>query len=125
MTQTTATIELTVAKVGSGGNTHQGQYFYSFNPANLLVLEPDTKVVFELSPETAESIEIWRVVSSDNSDQLKGFERSANKRALSFNNANTVEQLILLSVLVIDQANDAAIINCDPQMTNVPTGGIG
>ncbi|MCB1606332.1 MAG: hypothetical protein KDI71_05085 [Xanthomonadales bacterium] len=125
MTQTTATVSLSVARVGSGGNTNQGEYFYSFNPANLLVFEADTKVVYELSSESADSFEIWRVVTSDNSDQIKGVDRAASRRSISFTNANTVEQLISVSVLVIDKANDGAIVNCDPQMTNVPTGGIG
>ncbi|MCB1636934.1 MAG: hypothetical protein KDI51_20260 [Xanthomonadales bacterium] len=125
MTPTTVTVELSVARVGSGGNTAQGQYFYSFNPANILIYEPDTQVILELSKDTADNFEIWRLVTSDNSNQLSDMVRSSGNRQLSFSNANSVEQLILVSVLVIDKANDGRIVNCDPQMINVPRGGIG
>lgn len=119
MSQASKTVSISVARVGHGGNTSEGQYFYSFDPQNILIEDPDTAVEFVLSKETSESIKIWKIVTS-NPEQFRDFKRASNQRSASLVNANTMEELISVSVLVTDSANEGRVINCDPQMLNVP-----
>jgi hypothetical protein len=119
MTLDKKTIELTVCRVGHGGNTGEGQYFYSFTSQNILVDTPDTIIEFVLGKDTSDGIEIWKVVTSS-PDQFRDVVRDRTGQSLSMVNANTMEELISVSVLVIDNAADGRIVNCDPQMINVP-----
>lgn len=119
MIQPLKTVSISVARVGHGGNTSEGQYFYSFDPQNILIEDPDTTVEFVLSKETSESIKIWKIVTSS-PDQFRDFKRDSSERMASVVNANTTEELISVSVLVTDSANGGRVINCDPQMLNIP-----
>lgn len=112
-------VSLSVARVGHGGNTGKGQYFYSFEPDNILVADPDTVVAFELSDDTPDEIEIWKIVTSSPA-QFRDVKFGKDHRSASLINANTVEQLISVSVLVTDKRADGRVLNCDPQMINVP-----
>jgi hypothetical protein len=112
-------VSLAVMFVGSGGNTRDGRYFFSFTPATINVTEPDTEVVFSLSADTAARFQITDLYASDNGSNLSGLTRSADRRSLSIVNSNKVQQLVFVSLLVMD--GDVRV-NCDPQMTNTPTG---
>jgi hypothetical protein len=112
-------IVLSVARVGHGGNTSEGEYFYSFDPQTLLVESPDTTVEFVLGKDTSPSIQIWKVVTSSPA-QFRDVRRMDDGRAISLVNANTTEELISVTVLVIDKSNADRVVNCDPQMINVP-----
>jgi hypothetical protein len=115
-------VSLAVMFVASGGNTRDSLYFYSFTPATINVTEPDTEVIFTLSPDTAARFQIADLYASDNSGNLSGIKRSTDRRSLSVVNSNKVQQLVFVSLLVMD--GDIRI-NCDPQMTNTPTGSGG
>lgn len=112
-------VSLAVMFAASGGNTRDGLYFYSFTPAVIDVTEPDTEIVFTLSKNTAPHIQIADLYASDNSDNLRNVTKSTDGRSLSVTNTNKVHQLVFLSLLVMD--GDVRV-NCDPQMTNTPTG---
>jgi hypothetical protein len=112
-------VSLAVMFVGSGGNTRDCHYFYSFTPATINVTEPDTEVIFTLSTDTAARFQITDLYASDNSGNLSGIKRSTDRRSLSVVNSNKVQQLVFVSLLVMD--GDIRV-NCDPQMTNTPTG---
>ena len=119
MKAATVSVSVSVVRVGHGGNTSEGQYFYSFDPQSILIEDPDTTVEFVLSKETAEAIKIWKIVTSS-PDQFRDFKRDSSQRVASLVNANTTQVLISVSVLVTDSANGGRVINCDPQMVNIP-----
>ncbi len=115
-------VSLAVMFVASGGNTRDGRYFYSFTPATINVTEPDTEVVFTLSDDTSARFQIADLYASDNGGNLSGLKKSSDRRSLSIVNSNKAQQLVFVSVLVMD--GDVRI-NCDPQMTNTPRGSGG
>jgi hypothetical protein len=119
MPATSINVSLAVMFVTSGGNTCDGRYFYSFTPATINVTAPDTVVVFTLSPDTAARFQIVDLYASDNGGNLSGLKKSSDRRTLSIVNSNKMQQLVFISLLVMD--GDMRI-NCDPQMTNTPTG---
>lgn len=118
----TIKVLLNLAAVESGGNTADGRYFYSFTPSLLIARQSPTSVVFELSPDTASHYAIEDLVTTDAKFQLSQGRTSDDGRAMTIENRNTERSLIFISVLVRDSKNDL-LINCDPQMINVPVSG--
>lgn len=118
----TIKVQLNLAAVESGGNTGSGKYFYSFTPDLLIARQSPTTVVFEFSPDTAKHYQMEDLVTTDAKFQLSKSLTSDDGRMMSIDNRNTERSLIFISVLVRDTSNDA-LINCDPQMINVPVAG--
>ena len=110
-------VTLTVFYVGSGGNTRDGRYFYSFDPPIVDVTEPDTVVTYTLSKNTGADFFIADLYANDVGMNLRNKHVGETKRSLSITNTNSVHQLVILSLLVMD--GDVRV-NCDPQMTNTP-----
>lgn len=114
----TVSVELTVAFVGSGGNARNGKYSYSYTPDFVAVTNPDTILQYSLSAQTDSRFVIDSYAVNDPTGQLSEFE--LKNGVLTMKNAVTQQnQLILLSVLVKDTI-DNDIIDCDPEVTNVP-----
>lgn len=118
MSEKVIEVSLAVMFVGSGGNTRDGRYFYSFTPAIVDVTEPDTEIVYTLSEDTPKRFVMADLYANDVGMTLHDKKVAASQRSLSIVNANTQHQLVILSLLVMDGATR---INCDPQMTNTPT----
>jgi hypothetical protein len=118
----TIKVQLNLASVESGGNTASGRYFYSFTPDLIIVKQSPTTIVFEFSPDTARHYRIEDLVTTDAKFQLSRSLTSDDGRTMTIDNRNTERSLIFISVLVRDTSNDV-LINCDPQMINVPVGG--
>lgn len=110
-------VSLAVMRVNSGGNTKDGAYFYSFTPAIIHVSEPETEIVFTLSEDVPARYSIADIFLSDNSDNVGEKKIAPSKRAISVVNNNKTQQLIFMSILVLD---GTIRVNCDPQMTNSP-----
>ncbi|MBL0165254.1 MAG: hypothetical protein IPP82_16795 [Xanthomonadales bacterium] len=115
-------VELSVAAVDSGGNTGRGRYFYSFTPDIILVTQSPTKLVFKFSSETESHFSMQDFVTSDSKYQLSEVVKSTDGRSFTMLNQNTQKTLISISVLVKDTKMDV-LINCDPQMPNIPVVG--
>lgn len=111
-------VSLAVMFVGSGGNTRDGRYFYSFTPAIVDVTEPDTEIVYSLTEDTPKRFVLADLYANDVGMTLRDKKVHATQRSLSVVNKNTQHQLVILSLLVLDGTTR---INCDPQMTNSPT----
>lgn len=118
----TLNVMLTVSRMSSGGNTGDGKYLYAFNPSLLIVTQSPVTVTFQLSPDTSKDFVIEDYVSTDSRFQLDPGKVSDGRRTLAIVNQNTQRCLIFLTLLVRDVSNNF-LINCDPQMTNVPVGG--
>ncbi len=112
-------INLEVARVGRGGNTGGGKYFYNFFPDLVNVLKPDTVMSYRLSADTGRDFRFSRFFSTDALGQLSKPQILDDGRQLDVLNANTVQYLILVSIQVEDRL-DGTLVNCDPQVTNVP-----
>lgn len=110
-------VALTVFFVGSGGNTRDGRYFYSFDPPIVDVTEPDTDVTYTLSKDTPADFWIADLYANDVGMNLRNKRVGESKRSLTITNTNSVHQLVILSLLVMH--NDTRV-NCDPQITNTP-----
>lgn len=115
----TKTITLNVARVDNGGNTGAGKYFYSFNDNIITIDEPDTEMKFELGADTASTIIITGMVSSDSFSQLVNVSVDPGGRFVTVTNKNTVEYLIQVAVLTYDEKSGESFI-CDPQVINIP-----
>ena len=115
------TVNLSVAHVGSGGNTRKGAYFYSFDPDILVIRKPRTTITFVLDKDSAPEFQIVDLVSSDAKYQFSEPRRSSDARSVSVVNENTQRQLIYVSILVHDSLRDE-LVACDPQVINSPEG---
>lgn len=115
----TRTVTLNVARVDNGGNTGAGKYFYSFNDNIITIDQPDTEMTFELGADTASTIVVTGMVSSDSFSQLVNVRVNPDGRSVSVTNKNTVEYLIQVAVLAYDEKTGESFI-CDPQVINIP-----
>lgn len=113
------TFTLTVMRVGSGGNTGDGKYFYSFSPDSVLARKPGD-INFVLSGNTSSGIRIFAVV--DNSGgELGPYEILKEGFAARVFDSMTRPALINVAVVVTDdEADERKYIVCDPQVINVP-----
>lgn len=110
-------VNLTVFFVGSGGNTRDGRYFYSFDPPIVNVTEPDTEISYTLSKNTGEDFVIADLYANDAAKNLRDKRIAGSKRSITITNSNSVHQLVVLSILVM---HGEVRVNCDPQITNTP-----
>ncbi len=111
-------MELNIAYVRSGGNTADGQYFYSFKPNIINITESNTDINFKLAPESVDRYELLDVFCNDNFEQIGETRRTSDLTMISVTDSNTRKQLTLFSVLARDTKNPDIKINCDPQATN-------
>lgn len=119
MSDKTVTIKLTVAHVGTGGNTRKGQYFYSFDPDVIVVTQPRVTMNFVLDDDTASNFVIRDFVTSDAKYQFSRPKFLQDRRSVAVLNENTQRQLTYVTVLVHDNKRDELVI-CDPQVINSP-----
>lgn len=125
MSGPTINVNFTLTRVESGGNTGNGQYFYSFGPDIVNVDTADTTINYIFDADTPPQFRITDVFTTDARNQLTKIQIATDGRSVSILNANTVQQLTFLSFMTLDTSNNTKI-NCDPQMTNRPgTGGGG
>lgn len=115
----TIDVLLDVNRVGHGGNTGGGQYFYSFWPEIANTDTTDTTLVYALSDDTPRHFRIRYFFSSDALDQLSAPKISHDGRRVEVVNKNTRAYLIQVSLQVEDTRN-GRLVNCDPQVTNIP-----
>ncbi len=116
----TTTVILHIAYVGHGGNGADGKYFYSYTPSFVPVYAKDTKIEYILHDDSETRYQIFDFAINDPGDQI--FDAQIDKQTGNFSMRNKCtedHQLILLSILVKD-TQTGAIIDCDPQVTNVP-----
>ena len=114
-------VDLTLADTTLLKRTSGGRYAYEFNPDTLVVRQSPATIVYQLTEDTATHYEIVDIVTTDSKDQIDKIEVSGDKRKVTLINRNTARTLIYLTILVKDtRQNDDKLVNCDPQMTNVP-----
>ncbi len=113
------TIELRVDYVKTGGNTRNGEYFYSFDPDLVLVRKPRTPLVFVMGAEVPPSFRIVDLVTSDSRFQIGSPVLAENGRSVRVMNENTQRELMHVALLVQDEVRDTLIV-CDPQVINSP-----
>lgn len=113
------TFDLTVVRVGSGGNTDDGKYFYSFSPT-IVLLRKEGPIKFELK-NTSPGIRIAHVVASAGSEQIGKICVPDDGQWATVEDRMSGPALINLAVLVTDDESDEVkYIVCDPQVINVP-----
>ena len=116
--QNTISVELTIAYVGNGGNTRNGKYSFEYTPDFVAVSDKDTVLKYTLSDKTDKRFVIHSYAICDPTNQLYDIEFGDGKLIMK-NKCSEQNQLISLSLLVQDTTLDD-IINCDPEVTNVP-----
>ena len=117
-------VTLNVAYVGQGGNAHQGQYMYGFTPNFLIVREKDVRIEYSLDRESAKRFEILSYAINDPWEQMTKVKLRDGVLSMT-DRFSEHHKLINLCILVKDMqeqdehGNDI-VIDCDPQVTNVP-----
>jgi hypothetical protein len=114
--------DLSITPVQADGNTGDGKYHYAFSPSLIIAIESPLTVTIELTSDTPTYFIIEDLVTTDSKFQVGKHQVAAAGRNITFVNQNTQRCLIFMSVLVRD-TKTGVLINCDPQMTNVPVGG--
>jgi regulatory protein YycH of two-component signal transduction system YycFG len=112
-------IELTVAYVGFGGNTGNGEYFYSYYPNTIMVESANTQLDFVFSTETSTDLVMHELVSSDTENEFGVATKAPDGRSILLMDHNNKPLLIAVSIVVHDK-NRNVYISCDPQVLNVP-----
>jgi uncharacterized protein (DUF924 family) len=112
-------ITLTVAYVGFGGNTGNGEYFFCYDTDAIILNENDTQVEFVFSSATSSEFKMKDFVTTDVNDQFKESIKAIDNRSLQVMNRNSRSQLCFVSILVLDKKRNK-IMSCDPQVVNNP-----
>ncbi|GAB3352002.1 hypothetical protein [Lysobacter tyrosinilyticus] len=112
---------LTVAYTGFGGNTKDGNYFYSFAPHMVLVGkgQQGLRMRYVFQDEVPEYFRIVALLSSDSHKQIHDVEVADDGRSVRFKNHANIQTLIFFSIIVHDERRDI-IFGCDPQVGNDP-----
>jgi hypothetical protein len=113
------TVEVTIARVVSGGNTAYGSYHYSFLPSIVDVTRKGTRITYRLTKLTLPTITLTGVYVNCMYPEVKMEGISADRRSLTVVDENQHHQLVILSLRAYDSTFDIHI-NCDPQITNTP-----
>lgn len=118
-------IKLTVARVGFGGNTGGGEYFYSFAP-DLLIVDKDDGIS-TLTYHFDESVvpkhfRIKSLLNTDSFKQLGDPVIDEEGRSVCVINDNSIATLIFLTIIVEDESRTDKKVwfSCDPQVGNDP-----
>ncbi|MBB3800820.1 hypothetical protein FHR47_001054 [Xanthomonas arboricola] len=121
-------IKLTVARVGFGGNTGAGEYFYSFAP-DLLIVDKDDGVstlTYHFDEEVVPKyFKIKSLLNTDSFKQLGEPVIHEEGRSVCVVNDNSIATLIFLSLIVedptrTDKKGNKVWFSCDPQVGNDP-----
>ncbi|MEA9554603.1 hypothetical protein VC273_01275 [Xanthomonas nasturtii] len=121
-------IKLTVARVGFGGNTGAGEYFYSFAP-DLLIVDKDDGVstlTYHFDEDVVpKHFKIKSLLTTDAFKQISEPLIAPGGRSVSVVNANSVPTLIFLTLIVEDPSRkdkkgNKVWFSCDPQVGNDP-----
>lgn len=114
--------ELTIARVGFGGNTGEGKYFYAYsrNPIHLMGKSKNLAMRFSLSKETSSDFKICQGVGTNFAwDQIVKPKISDDARSVSMTNKNDKHCLFNIGIVVHDAFNNEFVV-CDPEVVNVP-----
>ena len=115
----TDTFDLTVLRVGKGGNTDDGKYFYSFSP-DILLTRKAGHITFNLTPKSSSGIRIFTVVDNGGGE-MGPAEVAPDGLVAKLYDTMTKSALINVAVVVTDdEADERKYIVCDPQVINVP-----
>ncbi|MBN8887744.1 MAG: hypothetical protein J0I77_18605 [Rudaea sp.] len=111
---------LTVARVGFGGNTGDGKYFYAFSqhPIHIIGKKGAFQMTFTLSDETHEDIIITNGVSGDTGYQVM-IDPETNGRSAWATNTNSENTLFTFGLVLQNKRTNEYLI-CDPEVINVP-----
>lgn len=122
VTKDSPKITLDVAYVGTGGNTGDGKYFFSYDPNVIVVVDPGIDMTIYLTDATAESIGIGDFISSDALAQITTYEIQPDGRSVIFHNTNTQPYVIQVVLMLhdTDVKHPNVGIVCDPQVINRP-----
>ncbi|WP_115514879.1 MULTISPECIES: hypothetical protein [Xanthomonas] len=121
-------IKLTVARVGFGGNTGAGEYFYSFAP-DLLIVDKDDGVstlTYHFDEDVVpKHFKIKSLLTTDAFKQIGEPLIAPGGRSVVVVNANSVPTLIFLTLIVEDPSRkdkkgNKVWFSCDPQVGNDP-----
>ena len=112
--------ELAVARVGFGGNTGDGKYFYAFSqhPIHIIGKKGEFKMTFTLTAETHEDIVIINGVSGDTGYQVL-IDPETSGRSAWATNTNSENTLFTFGLVLQNKATGEIFI-CDPEVINVP-----
>ncbi len=111
-------VTLTVSYVGHGGNARNGRYFYNYTPDFVQVDDKDTAITYALDSKSATRFSIYSYALCDPTNQM--YDVNLEGGVLSMmDHCSEENQVIILSILVKDNET-GVIIDCDPQVTNVP-----
>jgi hypothetical protein len=121
-------IKLTVARVGFGGNTGAGEYFYSFAPDLLIVDKDDgiSTLTYHFDEDVVpKHFKIKSLLTTDAFKQISEPVIAAGGRSVEVINANSVPTLIFLTLIVEDptrkdKKGNKVWFSCDPQVGNDP-----
>lgn len=114
--------QLTIARVGFGGNTGEGKYFYAYSrdPIHLVGKGKNLTMRFSLSNETSGDFKIRQGVGTNFAwDQIVKPKISDDARSVSMTNKNDKHCLFNIGIVVHDAFADELIV-CDPEVVNVP-----
>lgn len=122
ITKDSPKIELDVAYVGTGGNTGEGKYFFSYDPNVVIVVESGIDMSIFLTDATAESIGIGDFITSDALNQIASYAIASDGRSVTFHNTNTDPYVIQVVLMLhdTDAKHPNVGIVCDPQVINRP-----
>ncbi|MEA9579920.1 hypothetical protein VC218_13735 [Xanthomonas nasturtii] len=121
-------IKLTVARVGFGGNTGAGEYFYSFAPDLLIVDKDDgiSTLTYHFDEDVVpKHFKIKSLLTTDAFKQIGEPLIAPGGRSVVVVNANSVPTLIFLTLIVEDPSRkdkkgNKVWFSCDPQVGNDP-----
>ncbi|WP_147269663.1 hypothetical protein [Rhodanobacter denitrificans] len=114
--------QLTVVRVGFGGNSGNGKYFYTYShdPIHLVGMKKGLKMHFSLSSDTPADFKICQGVGTGFAwDQIIDPQVSKDGRSVKFTNKNDKHCSFNIGIIVHDPINSEFIV-CDPEVVNVP-----
>jgi hypothetical protein len=112
--------ELTVVRVGFGGNTGDGKYYYAFSqhPIHIIGKKGKFKMIFTLSADTPKDIIIVNGVAGDTGYQFMVDPKTSGRSAWA-TNTNT-KNILFRFGLVLQNTTTGEIFICDPEVISVP-----
>lgn len=113
------TVDLTIVRVEAGGNTGSGKYFYSFSP-DIVTFRESGQLSYRLSADAGIGFRIIALVTTDTTGAIGPAEIAVDGRSVGVRNECGKHQLIYVSLVVVDESRDQTLINCDPQVVNIP-----
>lgn len=116
------TVNLSVARMESGGNTADGKYFFAFERNRIVIEERSTLLTFALAPETPTEFVIETLISSDARGELGEPTVASDLRSVSVIVNNHTAYLMQIGLLLFNTKTKESIV-CDPQVICRPRPG--